>query len=49
MLTPRLGRGLAWAWGLRLGCLICLLGAGLWLWIDAGERVKEEEAILVEV
>ena len=42
LLTPWLGRELSWAWGLRLGGLICLLGAFLWFWIDASERVEEE-------
>jgi MFS family permease len=27
-----------WAWGLRLGCLICMLGACLWFWINPEER-----------
>ena len=37
-LTSSVGAEEAWAWGLRLGGLICLFGAGLWIWIDAGER-----------
>lgn len=27
-----------WAWGIRLAALVCLVGAALWLWIDAAER-----------
>jgi sugar phosphate permease len=42
LLTPGLGRELAWAWSLRLGCLICLVGACLWLGIDAGEGIQRE-------
>jgi sugar phosphate permease len=42
MLTPSLGRETAWAWSLRLGCVICLLGSCLWLWIDAGEGIRRE-------
>ncbi|QDV34661.1 MFS transporter [Tautonia plasticadhaerens] len=38
LLTPDLGRELGWAWGLRIGGLVCLAGACLWPWIDAGER-----------
>jgi sugar phosphate permease len=37
-LTDSLGKEAGWAWGLRLGSLVCLLGASLWIWIDAGER-----------
>lgn len=34
---------LAARWSLRVGCLICLLGASLWLGIDAGERASSDE------
>ena len=44
LLTPSLGRETAWAWSLRLGCLICLLGAGLWLGIDAGGPNRRQRA-----
>jgi MFS family permease len=27
-----------WAWGIRLAAVICLVGAAIWLWIDAAER-----------
>jgi ACS family glucarate transporter-like MFS transporter len=27
-----------WAWGIRLAAAVCLVGATLWLWIDAAER-----------
>jgi len=37
-LTSSLGAEAAWAWGMRLASVICLFGAGLWIWIDAGER-----------
>jgi sugar phosphate permease len=47
-LTPWLGRALGWAWGLRLGSLICLLGAGLWLAIDAGERARGVDEAPIE-
>jgi ACS family glucarate transporter-like MFS transporter len=42
LLTPELGEKAGWAWGLRLGSLICLSGAVLWLWIDASERVPSD-------
>ncbi len=43
LLTPSLGRELGWAWGLRIGGLMCLIGACLWLWIDARERSHEDD------
>lgn len=35
-----LGREAGWAWGLRIGCLVCLAGAGLWAAIDPAERAR---------
>jgi sugar phosphate permease len=40
-LTSSLGAEAAWAWGMRLGSMICLFGACLWIWIDAGERCHD--------
>lgn len=48
LLTPTLGRQLAWAWGLRLGALVCLAGACLWFWIDAAERARDELGTIEE-
>jgi ACS family glucarate transporter-like MFS transporter len=42
LLTPSLGRAIGWAWGVRLGGLLCLLGGLLWLWIDAAERAPRD-------
>jgi MFS family permease len=42
MLTPWVGRALGWAWGVRLGGLLCLLGGLLWIGIDAAERAAHE-------
>jgi MFS family permease len=39
--TPWIGTHLSWTWSLNLSCLICLLGAGLWLWIDPNQRADE--------
>jgi sugar phosphate permease len=39
-LAAELGQQAGWAWGLRLGSLICLAGALLWFWIDPGKRVQ---------
>ncbi len=44
-LTSSLGAQEAWAWGMRIGSLICLCGAGLWIWIDAGERSGAEKRV----
>jgi MFS family permease len=44
LLTPSLGRVLGWAWGVRLGGLLCVLGGLLWLWIDAAERSPRDDA-----
>jgi MFS family permease len=41
VLTPLVSRQWGWGWGIALGSLVCLLGVGLWLGIDAGERVPE--------
>ncbi len=38
LLRPLGGDAGGWAWALRLGALVCLLGGCLWLWIDASER-----------
>lgn len=38
VLQPLVGEAGGWAWALRLGSLVCLLGGLLWLWIDASER-----------
>lgn len=35
--TLNIGDLAAWGWSLRLGSLICLTGAALWLWIDPAE------------
>jgi ACS family glucarate transporter-like MFS transporter len=43
-LAPSLGPQLGWAWGLRLGGVICLIGAALWFWIDPAERAAEPGA-----
>jgi sugar phosphate permease len=39
LLAPALGDQVAWAWSIRLGSLVCILGAVLWFWIDPAERV----------
>jgi MFS family permease len=44
LLAPSLGRAIGWAWGVRLGALLCLLGGLLWLWIDAADRAPSEAA-----
>ena len=38
-----LDNGLSWAWAIRLGGLVCMLGALLWIWIDASERVHTDQ------
>jgi ACS family glucarate transporter-like MFS transporter len=37
-LTPWISGRFGWGWGIALGSIACLLGVGLWLGIDAGER-----------
>jgi hypothetical protein len=32
-----------WSVGISVGSAVCLLGAGLWWWIDPGERVRGNE------
>ncbi len=39
VLTPLVG-GWSWACAIALGSLVCVLGAGLWAWIDPRERCK---------
>jgi sugar phosphate permease len=43
VLTPLLSTVFGWPAAISVGSAVCLLGAGLWWWIDPGERVKEEE------
>jgi hypothetical protein len=31
-----------WPTAILVGSVVCLCGAGLWLWIDPRERVPEE-------
>lgn len=38
LLAHHMEKAAAWSWGVRLGCVICALGAVFWFWIDAGER-----------
>lgn len=40
LLRPLAGDAGGWAWALRLGAVICLLGGLLWLRIDASERAS---------
>lgn len=42
-LTPWISDRFGWSWGIALGSIACLLGVGLWLGIDAGERVHETD------
>jgi sugar phosphate permease len=39
VVTPWVAACLGWPWAIALGSLVCLLGAGLWLWVDPRERV----------
>jgi sugar phosphate permease len=41
-LTPWVSEQYGWYWGLSLGSLVCLLGVGLWYWIDPAERARED-------
>jgi MFS family permease len=41
VLTPWLSEGFGWGTGISVGSAVCLLGAGLWCWIDPAERVTE--------
>ncbi len=43
-LTDSLGKEAGWAWGLRLGSLVCLLGTLTWFWIDPAERGPAPDA-----
>jgi ACS family glucarate transporter-like MFS transporter len=40
-LTPWVSSRFGWGWGIALGSIACLLGVGLWLGIDPGERLPE--------
>jgi sugar phosphate permease len=40
VLTPWVAAAWGWAWAIALGGLVCVLGAGLWGWIDPRERCK---------
>ncbi|HEY7429075.1 MAG TPA: MFS transporter, partial [Gemmataceae bacterium] len=42
VVTPWISGLLGWQWGLSLGAIACLLGAGLWLGIDPHERPPGE-------
>lgn len=42
-LTPWVSERFGWSWGIALGSIACLLGVGLWLGIDARERVQETD------
>lgn len=42
-LTPWISSRFGWSWGLLLSSIACLLGAVLWLGIDARERVREHD------
>src|SRR5262249_31224165 len=39
VVTPWVGDLLGWPAAIALGSLVCLLGVGLWLWVDPRERV----------
>jgi MFS family permease len=41
ILTPWVGEHFGWTAAISLGSVFCLLGMGLWGWIDPRERVKE--------
>jgi ACS family glucarate transporter-like MFS transporter len=43
VLAPSFGRVGGWAWGVRLGGVLCLAGGLLWIWINANERAEPEE------
>ena len=40
-LTPWVSSRFGWGWGIALGSIACLLGVGLWLGVDPGERLPE--------
>jgi MFS family permease len=42
VVTPWVGIHWGWYWALVLGSAICMLGVGLWAWIDPAERVRED-------
>jgi len=44
-LSSSLGRESAWAWSLRRGCLVCALGAILWIWIDARQGIESDDRV----
>jgi MFS family permease len=43
-LTPVISYFFDWQVGLAAGSVVCLLGAGLWLWVDPSDRYKHIEA-----
>jgi MFS family permease len=45
MTTPWIATtlGLGWGWSLNVSCVICLVGACLWWWIDPSERGSKEQ------
>ncbi len=44
VVTPWVSTVFGWWVGIGLGSLVCLVGAGLWFWIDPEERCSEPEA-----
>jgi dipeptide/tripeptide permease len=41
IITPLIADLYGWGWAIALAGLVCLLGVGLWYWVDPLERVDE--------
>jgi MFS family permease len=41
ILTPWVGTQFGWPWAISLSGIYCLLGMGLWAWIDPDERLED--------
>jgi MFS family permease len=48
IVTPWVGEHYNWSAAIGLAAVVCLLGAGLWRWIDPRERVHEKTGNLVK-
>jgi ACS family glucarate transporter-like MFS transporter len=44
VVTPWVSSQWGWPWGIALGAFACLLGVGLWLGVDPGERLPDSES-----